>query len=578
MDDNQDNPVLFENASLSLPANEDYVYTSVPNNGVAGNNQILVFDFGWAPVCQITISDIVIQEVAEAVTPPAIVHPEAAPAPTWAAEQVLSIYSDIYTPAVTRKTGQWSQTTKDEEVELATGEKAFYCTNSNYLGWEFDSQDISKYPYIQMNVYVEEAGTIDFTPIWGSQQEKPKTYNLQTGWNTLNINLRPDFEGIDLTTVYQIKWANMPATCYIDNVIFYNPVLESNYCQKLLTSGTNSVNLSCEKVSAGNYRVTIEGDNLSNISGGTYLHKNKNNHGEGNFQLVSTITSSTETKIVCEFEAIDPEFYTPLYVMMPGEVNYGTISDVIWGTCPEPEVSVLTTLTATAASSICKVGETEAITIVAKDQYGITMDAGTVNYAVSPADAGSVVENVYTPSKAGLATITASVGSVQATAIEIFAYEDGANLALSTNINTDNKVIAQSDFAPSGTDAWNAVDGDEGSVWQGSATNGSAGDDAARTYDSWFVVDLGAHYNLNLVTITFEGACSQNYTVAVSSDYINWNTAYTHNGSAGVNGRTDNLFGNNLNNATNVRFVRFWSTKAATQWGVKIFEFKGDGT
>lgn len=354
--------------------------------------------------------------------------------------------------------------------------------------------------------------------------------------------------------------------------------VESNYCQKLLTSGDKSINLSCEKVSAGNYRVTIEGDNLSNISGGTYLYKNKNNHGEGNVQLSSTITSSTATKIVCEFEAIDPKFYTPLYVMMPGEVNYGTISDVIWGTCPEPEVSVLTTLTATAASSICKVGETVAITIVAKDQYGITMDAGTVNYAVSPADAGSVVENVYTPSNAGLATITASVGSVQATAIEIFAYEDGANLALSTNINTDNKVIAQSDFAPSGTDAWNAVDGNEGSVWQGSATNGGAGDDAARTYDSWFVVDLGAHYNLNLVTITFEGACSQNYTVAVSSDYINWNTAYTHNGSAGVNGRTDNLFGNNLNNATNVRFVRFWSTKAATQWGVKIFEFKVYGT
>ena len=63
MDDNQDNPVLFENASLSLPANEDYIYTSAPSNGKAGNNQILVFDFGWAPACQITISDITIQEV-----------------------------------------------------------------------------------------------------------------------------------------------------------------------------------------------------------------------------------------------------------------------------------------------------------------------------------------------------------------------------------------------------------------------------------------------------------------------------------------------------------------------------------
>lgn len=348
-------------------------------------------------------------------------------------------------------------------------------------------------------------------------------------------------------------------------------VVESNYCQTPLTSGTNTIYLTCEKVSDGNYRMTVEGENLTGFGGSFY--------NPGGKDLRDAITSQTSTKIVCDIAAESaPVFYTPLYVNMPGEVNYGTISDVIWGTCPEPEVSVLTTLTATAASSICKVGETVAITIVAKDQYGITMDAGTVNYAVSPADAGTIVDNVFTPTKAGLATITASVGSVQATAIEIFAYEDGANLALSTNINTDNKVIAQSDFAPSGTDAWNAVDGNEGSVWQGSATNGGAGDDAARTYDSWFVIDLGAHYNLNLVTITFEGACSQNYTVAVSSDYINWNTAYTHNGSAGVNGRTDNLFGNNLNNATNVRFVRFWSTKAATQWGVKVFEFKVYGT
>ena len=349
-------------------------------------------------------------------------------------------------------------------------------------------------------------------------------------------------------------------------------VVESNYCQTPLTSGTNTIYLTCEKVSDGNYRMTVEGENVTGFGGSFY------NPG-GKDLRDATITSQTSTKIVCDIAAESaPVFYTPLYVNMPGEVNFGTIDNIVWGTCPEPEVSVLTTLTATAASSICKVGETVAITIVAKDQYGITMDAGTVEYTISPADAGTIVDNVFTPTKAGLATITASVGSVQATAIEIFAYEDGANLALSTNINTDNKVIAQSDFAPSGTDAWNAVDGNEGSVWQGSATNGGAGDDAARTYDSWFVIDLGAHYNLNLVTITFEGACSQNYTVAVSSDYINWNTAYTHNGSAGVNGRTDNLFGNNLNNATNVRFVRFWSTKAATQWGVKVFEFKVYGT
>ncbi len=231
MDDNQDNPVLFENASLSFSANEDYIYTSAPSNGIAGNNQILVFDFGWAPPCQITISDILIQEI--------------------------------------------ESTTPDEPAE-------------------------------------------------------------------------PE-------------------------------VVESNYCQNTLTNGANSIDLTCEKVSVGNYRVIIEGDNLSTISGGTYLHKNKNNHGEGNFQLSSTITSSTETKIVCEFEAIDPEFYTPLYVLMPGEVNFGAVSDVIWGTCPEAEEDTQAP-TMTSATVESYTHNSAVIAVVAEDNVGVAkyqiVDAG----------------------------------------------------------------------------------------------------------------------------------------------------------------------------------------------------------
>ena len=229
VDDN--NGMIFENASVNLPANEDYIYTSAAVKGVPGNNKIIVFDFGLAPTCQITISDIVIQEV--------------------------------------------ESTTPDEPAE-------------------------------------------------------------------------PE-------------------------------VVESNYCQNTLINGANSIDLTCEKVSVGNYRVIIEGDNLSNISSGTYLYKNKNNQGDGNFQLVSTITSSTATKIVCEFEAIDPEFYTPLYVMMPGEVNYGTISDVIWGTCPEAEEDdQAPTMTSAIVESYTH--NSAVIAVVAEDNIGVAkyqiVDAG----------------------------------------------------------------------------------------------------------------------------------------------------------------------------------------------------------
>lgn len=238
--------------------------------------------------------------------------------------------------------------------------------------------------------------------------------------------------------------------------------------------------------------------------------------------------------------------------------------------------SVLTTLKATPASALCKMGETTAITIVAADQNGKPMTGLDVAYTIVPAEAGTVADGVYTPAKSGLATITAKVGDLEAEPFTVFTYE-GENVALSPSIN-ESKVIAQSEFAPSGTDAFHAVDGNMGSQWQGSATNGTADTDEARTYDAWFVVDLGAYYNVNLVTIAFEGACSQAYHLDFSVDNKNWNLAYNYEGTAGVNGHTDMLYGDNLKNSTSVRYVRFWSTKAATGWGMKIFEMQVFGT
>ena len=48
---------------------------------------------------------------------------------------------------------------------------------------------------------------------------------------------------------------------------------------------------------------------------------------------------------------------------------------------------------------------------------------------------------------------------------------------------------------------------------------------------------------------------------------------YNHIGNAGINGRTD-MLSTQLDNNNKVRYVRFWSTKAATQYGMKIYEFQ----
>lgn len=237
-----------------------------------------------------------------------------------------------------------------------------------------------------------------------------------------------------------------------------------------------------------------------------------------------------------------------------------------------PGVSVLTTIQLTAPSRIAKVNEGIALTAKALDQNGTEMEA-QISYEVSPADAGAVVNGTYVPAKIGDAAIVAKSGDVVSDTISVFGYE-GSNLALSTNIDNDNKAIAQSDYLPSGTNAFFAIDGIEGSVYQGCPTNGTAGDEASRTYDVWFVVDLGANYDIDLITIHFEGACSQDYHVDFATDTTNWALGYNYVGTAGINGRTDMLTATELDNNLKVRYVRFWSTKAGTEWGMKMFEFQ----
>lgn len=145
---------------------------------------------------------------------------------------------------------------------------------------------------------------------------------------------------------------------------------------------------------------------------------------------------------------------------------------------------------------------------------------------------------------------------------------------LSEAPKTYTQITGVSIAASSGgyNDANRVLDGNAGTEWQGSPSNGTPDTDEDRTFDAWFVVDLGALYDVDKVDIHFEGACSQEYHIDFSEDNNTWKLGYNFVGNPGVNGRTDEV--TELANNTKVRYVRFWSTKAATQWGMKIFEFR----
>lgn len=236
--------------------------------------------------------------------------------------------------------------------------------------------------------------------------------------------------------------------------------------------------------------------------------------------------------------------------------------------------SVLTDFTFTAASSSCKVGETVALTATPKDQYGQAMEEEVVTYTVVPATAGQVVDGVYTSAEVGVAIITASCGTFNKS-VTIVSHM-GENLALSASL-PESKIVAQTAENPNGSanDAFYAIDGNDGSVWQGDASDNMADH---RDYTCSFTVDFGDLYDLNLVTIHFEGACSDAYTIEVSADNETFATAHSFSATMGVNNHTDYIYGDALANAEGVRYLRFTSTKNATEWGMKMFELQAFGT
>lgn len=227
-------------------------------------------------------------------------------------------------------------------------------------------------------------------------------------------------------------------------------------------------------------------------------------------------------------------------------------------------VSVLTSIDLTAPAQMAEVGGAGvALTAQPKDQNGNNMEA-EVSYEITPAAAGHMSGNTYIPDQIGSASIRAYNGEVYSSAVTIAAYE-GTNVALN---KTDDEITV------SGYDEENnlfprfAVDDNEGSLW--SARHGETGGE--RIYDAWINVDLGAYYDINLIAIRWEGACSRHYHVDFSADNSAWRTAY----NAGWNAMATHweyLIGT-AEDATKVRYVRVWSTEAVSQYGVKIMALK----
>lgn len=176
-------------------------------------------------------------------------------------------------------------------------------------------------------------------------------------------------------------------------------------------------------------------------------------------------------------------------------------------------------------------------------------------------EGATVVDNKLTVTSRGTYTVKMKIGDIESNELKIEVKAEGANLALKKDIV----------FATEGSkNPENAVDGNRGSLWITDEPSGVENHE----YDAVLVVDLGEIYDVNCVHTFFEGASSADYTITFSTDNVTFSDpipAFTVTNGIGMTNRHDWL---TSEEAVKARYVKFHSTRAATQYGTKLYELE----
>ena len=300
-------------------------------------------------------------------------------------------------------------------------------------------------------------------------------------------------------------------------------------------------------------------------------------------EIYATETATLSTAAINgkNFRVGDAEInYTssPEGLMFEGNTVSGTTAGTYTITAASGEISAsceLTILdTPTLAGLVIDVdneqgstAETYTFTITATNQFGDPYtEEFEKEWIVEGPVEGSWDGNNLTVTSRGKYSVQLKSGDITSNTVTIDVLADGQNLAL-------NKTVASS--TEGSTNPQNAIDGNESTQWempqpQDAVDNG----DNTYSYDAEIVVDLGQNFDVNCVHIVWEGAAAADYTVTFSTDNSNWSEpaeAFTVTGGAGIATRNDWL---TQDESIAARYVKVHSTKAATNYGVKIKEIE----
>ncbi|MEI8047971.1 MAG: Ig-like domain-containing protein [Bacteroidota bacterium] len=144
----------------------------------------------------------------------------AAPVPTFAAADVISVFSDSYTNiSGTDLSPNWGQATVVSQVPIA-GNNTLKYKGLNYQGIQLGSaQNVSAMSYLHLDFWSANSTSLKVYLISTGPVEKPYTLTVPTtGWSSVDIPLS-SFSPVNLSGVIQLKFDGN-GDIYLDNILF----------------------------------------------------------------------------------------------------------------------------------------------------------------------------------------------------------------------------------------------------------------------------------------------------------------------------------------------------------------------